>query len=51
MRAMSRRRRLAAFAARYAKQLADAPADRERIRAGNVPIVFTDYDWSLNDVR
>lgn len=42
---------LAAFAARYADQLADAPADRERIRAGTVDIVFTDYDWALNDVR
>ena len=40
---------LPAFAARYAEQLADAPADRERIRAGLVDIVFADYDWSLND--
>lgn len=40
---------LQAFAARYADQLADAPADRERIRAGGVPISFTDYDWALND--
>ena len=42
---------LAAFAARYAEQLADAPADRERIRAGTVDIAFADYDWALNDVR
>jgi hypothetical protein len=42
---------LPAFAARYADRLADAPADRERIRAGTVEIVFADYDWSLNDVR
>lgn len=42
---------LPAFAARYADQLADAPADRERIRAGGADIVFTDYDWALNDVR
>ena len=42
---------LAAFAARYADVLADAPADRERIRAGRVDIVFTDYDWALNDAR
>ena len=42
---------LAAFAARYADQLADAPADRERIRAGTVDIAFADYDWALNDVR
>ena len=42
---------LPAFAARYADQLADAPADRERIRAGGLDIAFTDYDWALNDVR
>lgn len=42
---------LQAFAARYADQLADAPADRERIRAGGVDIAYTDYDWALNDVR
>lgn len=42
---------LAAFAARYADQLADAAADRERIRAGTVDIAFADYDWALNDVR
>jgi hypothetical protein len=42
---------LPAFAARYADQLADAPADRDRIRAGGVDIAFIDYDWALNDVR
>lgn len=42
---------LPAFAARYAEQLADAPADRERIRAGTVDIAFADYDWALNDLR
>ena len=42
---------LAAFAARYADQLADAPADRQRIRTGGADIAFTDYDWALNDVR
>lgn len=35
--------------ARYADQLADAPADRERLRAGPVSIFHLDYDWSLND--
>ena len=40
--------RLEDLTARYAEQLADAPADRERIRAGNVPISFLEYDWSLN---
>lgn len=39
------------FAARYADQLADAPTDRERIRAGRLDIAFTDYDWALNDAR
>jgi hypothetical protein len=40
---------LPAFAARYADVLADPPADRERLRAGNVGIAYTDYDWALND--
>jgi len=39
---------LAAFAARYADLLADAPADREKIRAQKVDIAFLDYDWNLN---
>lgn len=34
--------------ARYADQLADSPADREKIKAKNVPITHLDYDWSLN---
>jgi hypothetical protein len=46
---------LPAFAARYAEQLADAPADvsnlRERVRSGQLDIAFTDYDWALNDAR
>ena len=42
---------LPGFAARYAEQLADAPADRERIRAAGVDIAHTDYDWALNDSR
>ena len=37
--------------ARYADQLADAPADRALLRSGSVPIEFLEYDWSLNDVR
>lgn len=41
---------LPGFLARYAEQLADAPADRERIRAQQVPVSFADYDWSLNGV-
>jgi hypothetical protein len=42
---------LSAFAARHAAQLADAPADRERIRGAQLDIAFTDYDWALNDAR
>ncbi|HZF80092.1 MAG TPA: DUF547 domain-containing protein [Rubrivivax sp.] len=42
---------LAAFAARHADLLADAPADRDRIRSAAVEIVFLDYDWALNDTR
>lgn len=42
---------LGVFAARYADQLADAPADRDRIRAGGLDIAFTDYDWTLNLAR
>ncbi|HSM20898.1 MAG TPA: DUF547 domain-containing protein [Rubrivivax sp.] len=42
---------LQALAGRYAEQLADVPADRERIRSGAVDIAFADYDWALNDAR
>ena len=42
---------LPAFLARYAEQLADAPADRDRIREMRVDIAFLDYDWRLNDAR
>jgi Protein of unknown function, DUF547 len=42
-------RRVEDLLARYADQLADAPADRERLRSGAVTISHLDYDWSLND--
>lgn len=42
---------LPAFAARFADTLADAPGDRERVRAGRADIAFTDYDWALNVAR
>lgn len=42
-------RRVEDLLARYADQLADAPADRERLRGGAVTISHLDYDWSLND--
>ncbi len=42
---------LPAFAAKYAVQLTDAPADRERIKAKDFSVGFLDYDWKLNDAR
>ncbi len=39
------------FLGRYANQLADSPADRERLRAGSVAVGFLDYDWKLNDTK
>jgi Protein of unknown function, DUF547 len=42
---------LPAFLARYADQLADAPADREAVRGGKLAIGFLDYDWKLNDAK
>ena len=42
---------LPAFMARYAEQLADTPADREKVRGAQVDIAFLDYDWKLNDAR
>lgn len=38
-----------ALYARHADQLADEPADRERIRAKRAAVAFLDYDWKLND--
>lgn len=35
----------------YSDQLTDAPAERAQLRAGQTPIRFLEYDWSLNDVR
>ena len=42
---------LPAFAAKYANQLTDVPADRERIKAKDFSVTFLDYDWKLNDAR
>ncbi len=39
------------FLARHADRLADAPGERERIRAQQVPVAFLDYDWALNEAR
>ena len=42
---------LPAFFARHADALADAAADRERIRTQKADVSFLDYDWKLNDAR
>ena len=42
---------LPAFLARHADVLADAPADRERVRAQKAEVGFLDYDWALNDAK
>ncbi|MEO6363886.1 MAG: DUF547 domain-containing protein [Caldimonas sp.] len=44
-------RSLAGFMARYAQALAEAPAEREHIRAEQAGIEFLAYDWKLNDAR
>lgn len=44
-------RSLKAFAGQHAERLADAPADRARLRSGAFDIAFLDYDWALNDAR
>jgi hypothetical protein len=36
--------------AKYADLLADAPADREKIRTKYGAVTHLDYDWSLNDL-
>ena len=40
---------LTAFLAKHADLLADAPADREKIRKEAVAVGFLDYNWKLND--
>jgi Protein of unknown function, DUF547 len=39
------------YFARYAKLLADTPADQQKIADGKVGISFMDYDWSINAVK
>ncbi|MEW6687887.1 MAG: DUF547 domain-containing protein [Pseudomonadota bacterium] len=41
----------ARYFARYAKLLADEPAQRKLIAEGKAPIGHLDYDWTLNDAR
>jgi hypothetical protein len=40
-----------AFYARYAEQLTDTPAEREKIRGQKLAVGYLDYDWKLNDAR
>jgi hypothetical protein len=42
---------LPGYLAGFADLLADAPADRARVRAGQADVAFLDYDWALNDAR
>lgn len=42
---------LESYLAKYAPQLADAPADRDAIKNGKVGVSFLGYDWALNDVK
>jgi hypothetical protein len=37
--------------AKYADQLADAPADRALVKEQKADVTFLDYDWSLNDSK
>jgi hypothetical protein len=39
------------YFARYAKWLADSPADQQKLIDGKVPISHLDYDWSINDKK
>jgi Protein of unknown function, DUF547 len=39
------------YFARYAKQLADSPADQQKIAEGKVEIGYLDYDWALNGTK
>jgi hypothetical protein len=39
------------YFARYARLLADDPAQQKLIEDGKAAIVFLDYDWTLNDAK
>jgi hypothetical protein len=39
------------YFARYAKLLADDPAQQKLIEDGRFALLFLDYDWTLNDAR
>jgi hypothetical protein len=42
---------LPGYLAGFAEVLADAPADRARVRSASAAVGFLSYDWALNDVR
>jgi len=42
---------VAAFLGEYAELLADEKAAQLRIKAGDTPLDYLDYDWRLNDYR
>jgi hypothetical protein len=44
-------RTLESYFARYAKLVGDTPSEQAAVAAGQVPIAFLDYDWSINDTR
>jgi hypothetical protein len=39
------------FLGKYADLLADAPADRAKVRQGESSVEFLEYDWALNGVK
>jgi hypothetical protein len=41
----------AEYFARYAKLLADSPADQKAVADGTAPLGFLEYDWTLNDAK
>lgn len=43
-------RRVEDVTAQYADLLTDDPAERERLRRGELRVAHLDYDWSLNDL-
>ncbi len=39
------------YFARYAQLLADDPAQQKLVEEGKAPLVFLEYDWTLNDAK
>ncbi len=42
---------LESYLGKYAAVLADAPTDRDAIKAGKASVSFLAYDWALNDAK